>query len=179
MFYGLCFSSLPPFILWRIEEPLRLCWVGSMFQQLKLWNYDSEHRAELLEYIVVWRWARSLLRHGSELCNWLSCRLKRSLILCRAHWSCERLQSLMIFFLSSRQAILCLFVAPSLYMTNKGHRQCAIHLLSLSSNGLPAFYILFPGCNLCLPLTQLPLSLIHIWRCRRDPQCRSRWSPDH
>ena len=23
------------------------------------------------------------------------------------------------------------------------------------------------------------LSLIHIWRCRRDPQCRSRWSPYH
>ena len=25
----------------------------------------------------------------------------------------------------------------------------------------------------------LCLSLIHIWRCRRDPQCRSRWSPYH
>ena len=25
----------------------------------------------------------------------------------------------------------------------------------------------------------LSLSLIHIWRCRRDPQCRSRWSPYH
>ena len=23
------------------------------------------------------------------------------------------------------------------------------------------------------------LSLIHIWRCRRDVLCRSRWSPDH
>ena len=41
VFHGLCFSSLPPFILWRIEEPLRLCWVGSMFQQHKLCNYDS------------------------------------------------------------------------------------------------------------------------------------------
>ena len=27
--------------------------------------------------------------------------------------------------------------------------------------------------------TVLNLSLIHIWRCRRDPQCRSRWSPYH
>ena len=25
----------------------------------------------------------------------------------------------------------------------------------------------------------LPLSLIHIWRCRRDVLCRSRWSPYH
>ena len=28
-------------------------------------------------------------------------------------------------------------------------------------------------------LTVFNLSLIHIWRCRRDPQCRSRWSPYH
>ena len=26
---------------------------------------------------------------------------------------------------------------------------------------------------------QLALSLIHIWRCRRDVLCRSRWSPYH
>ena len=24
-----------------------------------------------------------------------------------------------------------------------------------------------------------PLSLIHIWRCRRRKECRSRWSPYH
>ena len=27
--------------------------------------------------------------------------------------------------------------------------------------------------------THTHLSLIHIWRCRRLPQCRSRWSPYH
>ena len=27
--------------------------------------------------------------------------------------------------------------------------------------------------------TALPLSLIHIWRCRRSYACRSRWSPYH
>ena len=31
-------------------------------------------------------------------------------------------------------------------------------------------------CNL---YTQLYLSLIHIWRCRRSTLCRSRWSPYH
>ena len=37
----------------------------------------------------------------------------------------------------------------------------------------------------CLILTSLPaqtafsLSLIHIWRCRRRRECRSRWSPYH
>ena len=33
--------------------------------------------------------------------------------------------------------------------------------------------------SLSAACTSLALSLIHIWRCRRDPQCRSRWSPDH
>ena len=35
----------------------------------------------------------------------------------------------------------------------------------------------------CLPADcewdRLPLSLIHIWRCRRIERCRSRWSPYH
>ena len=29
------------------------------------------------------------------------------------------------------------------------------------------------------PTTTAPLSLIHIWRCRRRLRCRSRWSPYH
>ena len=29
------------------------------------------------------------------------------------------------------------------------------------------------------PWLVLPLSLIHIWRCRRSTLCRSRWSPYH
>ena len=32
-------------------------------------------------------------------------------------------------------------------------------------------------CGVCVCVCVL--SLIHIWRCRRDPQCRSRWSPYH
>ena len=34
-------------------------------------------------------------------------------------------------------------------------------------------------CPTCPTVQTSPLSLIHIWRCRRLPQCRSRWSPYH
>ena len=35
------------------------------------------------------------------------------------------------------------------------------------------------GWTIVLILTQVYLSLIHIWRCRRSYACRSRWSPYH
>ena len=50
---------------------------------------------------------------------------------------------------------------------------------------LPLVTLVTP-CYPCYPLlplfplvTLLPLSLIHIWRCRRSTLCRSRWSPYH
>ena len=37
----------------------------------------------------------------------------------------------------------------------------------------------FPFLPRLCPSSPCCLSLIHIWRCRRLPQCRSRWSPYH
>ena len=40
------------------------------------------------------------------------------------------------------------------------------------------WYVFHNTCTLNL-LDVFPLSLIHIWRCRRSTLCRSRWSPYH
>ena len=48
------------------------------------------------------------------------------------------------------------------------------------SQQLSVFLFCFLGLNsVWLVLSSLHLSLIHIWRCRRDVLCRSRWSPYH
>ena len=38
---------------------------------------------------------------------------------------------------------------------------------------------LYISVLVCLCVSLYPLSLIHIWRCRRIERCRSRWSPYH
>ena len=44
-------------------------------------------------------------------------------------------------------------------------------------------YAVFPVCSYTIIVSATyptqSLSLIHIWRCRRTPRCRSRWSPYH
>ena len=48
---------------------------------------------------------------------------------------------------------------------------------SLNSQVFITLNQLHECCLLCL--TVFLLSLIHIWRCRRGAECRSRWSPYH
>ena len=51
---------------------------------------------------------------------------------------------------------------------------CSITCLLTTQNGTsPLIVLVSVVCSL------LCLSLIHIWRCRRTPRCRSRWSPYH
>ena len=64
------------------------------------------------------------------------------------------------------------------------HKSSCVHFLSvvtISPCHLTAAVTLSYTLHLaiCKAFTDLYLSLIHIWRCRRSTLCRSRWSPYH
>ena len=73
----------------------------------------------------------------------------------------------------------------TLFFSNKA----ANHHLKMHSAGRNWFFKPFPQILACEEKTKTTttdhiysldtLSLIHIWRCRRTPRCRSRWSPYH
>ena len=68
-------------------------------------------------------------------------------------------------------------VKGSLQSTEPFHRASHGHWLRQESHDNSAS--LFNHCSWVSLWTTLPLSLIHIWRCRRPRVCRSRWSPYH
>ena len=70
---------------------------------------------------------------------------------------------------------LCVFLLSSVALLINWEQLA----LSIACNWLSVICITQLDNYHGVPLTQVLLSLIHIWRCRRAVTCRSRWSPYH
>ena len=110
----------------------------------------------------IWSRQKTQLWCKVTACNFLFC-LTVCVIVPLCLYLCLSVsQSLSLYFVSPFQVLISL----SLY--NKTDRQTQTHTHTHTNTHTHTYIH-----------THTHLSLIHIWRCRRDVLCRSRWSPYH
>ena len=104
------------------------------------------------------------------LFHWLPSQRRKCFFVCLSLWLCQTV------FLPISDWKLLHDVCEMFGMVGLNTWNCHIDRVTFPENRIGPIQYFFPLGSV---ESELYLSLIHIWRCRRSYACRSRWSPYH